>query len=105
MTEPVVLIESPAPGVGLVRINRPDARNALNMEVRRSLVKALADMTENESIRAIVLTGSPKTFAAGAGIQEKAGGRSLEPKKGGPDKMWGAVYSPPQPGVWAGAGR
>ena len=47
MTEPVVLIESPAPGVGLLRINRPEARNALNMEVRKTLVKGLADMTEN----------------------------------------------------------
>jgi enoyl-CoA hydratase/carnithine racemase len=47
MTEPVVLIETPAPGVGLVRINRPDARNALNMEVRRRIVDALNEMTEN----------------------------------------------------------
>ena len=47
MTEPVVLIETPAPGVGLIRINRPDARNALNMEVRRRIVHALNEMTEN----------------------------------------------------------
>ena len=47
MTEPVVLVETPAPQVGLVRINRPDARNALNMEVRRQIVKALNEMTDN----------------------------------------------------------
>jgi len=34
---PVVLAERPAEGVGLVRINRPDARNALNLEVRKLL--------------------------------------------------------------------
>ena len=72
MTEPVVLIETPAPGVGLIRINRPDARNALNMEVRRRIVDALNEMTENADIRAIVLTGNSKSFAAGADIKEMA---------------------------------
>ncbi|MDB5810180.1 MAG: Enoyl-CoA hydratase [Betaproteobacteria bacterium] len=104
MTESVVLIESPAPGVGLVRINRPDARNALNMEVRKSLVKALADLTENESIRAIVLTGSPKTFAAGADIKEMAGVGSIEQMKRGSDKLWRAIYSCPKPVIAAVTG-
>ena len=36
---PVVLAERPAEGVGLVRINRPDARNALNLEVRKLLAR------------------------------------------------------------------
>jgi enoyl-CoA hydratase/carnithine racemase len=72
MTEPVVLIETPAPGVGLVRINRPDARNALNMEVRRRIVDALNEMTENADIRAIMLTNNAKSFAAGADIKEMA---------------------------------
>ena len=35
MTEPIV--ETPAPGVALVRLNRPEALNALNMAVRRHL--------------------------------------------------------------------
>ena len=35
---PVVLVESPAEGVRLLRINRPEARNALNMEVRMTFV-------------------------------------------------------------------
>jgi enoyl-CoA hydratase/carnithine racemase len=34
MSAPAVITERPAEGVGLIRINRPDARNALNMEVR-----------------------------------------------------------------------
>ena len=39
MTDAVVLLERPADGVALIRINRPDARNALNMEVRRLLAR------------------------------------------------------------------
>ena len=101
MTEPVVLIESPAPGVGLLRINRPEARNALNMEVRKTLVKGLADMTENDSIRAIVLAGSAKAFAAGADIKEMAGVGSIEQMQRGSHKLWRAIYSCPKPVIAA----
>ncbi len=54
---PVVLAERPAEGVGLVRINRPDARNALNLEVRKLLAKHLTEMGDDPAIRCIVLTG------------------------------------------------
>ena len=60
---PVVLAERPAEGVGLVRINRPDARNALNLEVRKLLAKHLTEMGDDPAIRCIVLTGSEKAFA------------------------------------------
>ena len=96
MTEPVVLIETPAPGVGLVRINRPDARNALNMEVRRRIVDALNEMTENADIRAIVLTGNAKSFAAGAG--------SIEMMQRGTHKLWRAIYACPKPVIAAVSG-
>ena len=43
MTAPVVLIERPAESVMLIRINRPEARNALNMEVRRLIAKHLTE--------------------------------------------------------------
>ena len=101
MTEPVVLIESPAPNVGLLRINRPDARNALNLEVRKSLVRALADMTQNANIRAIVLAGSTKTFAAGADIKEMAGVGSIEHLLRGTHKLWRAIYACPKPVIAA----
>jgi len=56
--------------VGLIRLNRPEALNALNSELLRELAKALKAMEENEKVRAIVLTGSDKAFAAGADIKE-----------------------------------
>ncbi len=42
----VVLLERPVPGVALLRLNRPDPLNALDMAVRESLVFATADRTE-----------------------------------------------------------
>jgi enoyl-CoA hydratase len=56
--------------VGLVRINRPQALNALNSTVLAELKQAYAAFHADEAIGAIVLTGSEKAFAAGADVKE-----------------------------------
>ncbi len=59
--------------VATITLNRPDAMNALNAELLRELNQALREAEENEKIRCIILTGSEKSFAAGADISEMAG--------------------------------
>jgi enoyl-CoA hydratase len=54
--------------VGLIRINRPEALNALNNEVIDGINSAVAAFEHDEAIGCIVLTGSSKAFAAGADI-------------------------------------
>jgi enoyl-CoA hydratase len=56
--------------VAVIRLNRPDALNALNTQLLRELGEALAEAEANERVRCIVLTGSEKAFAAGADIKE-----------------------------------
>ena len=56
--------------VTIIRLNRPDALNALNQELLGELGSALAEAEANDKCRAIVLTGSEKAFAAGADIKE-----------------------------------
>lgn len=56
--------------VGLIRLNRPDALNALNSQLIGELAKCLTEMGANDKVRAIVVTGSDKAFAAGADIKE-----------------------------------
>jgi len=56
--------------VGLIRLNRPKAMNALNGKLMRELGQALAKFDADEEIGAIVITGSEKAFAAGADIKE-----------------------------------
>jgi enoyl-CoA hydratase len=101
MTAPVVLIERPADGVGLIRINRPEARNALNLEVRKCIVQSLSEMTDDANTRAIVLTGSTKSFAAGADIKEMAGVGTIEHLLRGTHKLWRAISSCPKPVIAA----
>ncbi len=56
--------------VCLIRINRPEALNALNSQVMSELGQAISEADQNEKIRVVVLTGSDKAFAAGADISE-----------------------------------
>src|SRR3954471_212202 len=58
--------------VGIIRLNRPSALNALNAELIRELGAAFDDLEGDPAIGAIVLTGSEKAFAAGADIKEMA---------------------------------
>ena len=53
-----------------IRLNRPDAMNALNSELLGELCAALAEADANDKVRCIILTGSEKAFAAGADINE-----------------------------------
>lgn len=71
MTEAVVLTEVHGQ-VGLIKINRPQQRNALTSEVVRLIVAAAEQFDIDEDIRAIVLTGDERAFAAGADIKEMA---------------------------------
>ncbi|MBF9057680.1 enoyl-CoA hydratase [Rhodobacterales bacterium HKCCSP123] len=56
--------------IALIKLNRPDALNALNGQLLGELAKALKSADENDKVRCIVLTGSEKAFAAGADIKE-----------------------------------
>jgi enoyl-CoA hydratase len=56
--------------VALIRLNRPEALNALNAELLGELTRAVAEADANDRVRCIVLTGSEKAFAAGADIRE-----------------------------------
>jgi enoyl-CoA hydratase len=59
--------------VGLLRLNRPQALNALNRALMRELGQAIAAFEADGNIGCMVITGSEKAFAAGADIKEMAG--------------------------------
>jgi enoyl-CoA hydratase/carnithine racemase len=68
----VVLLERPGPGVALLRLNRPDRLNALNMAVRETLAAHFTELASDDTVRCVVVTGDDKAFAAGADVAELA---------------------------------
>ncbi|MBP0483361.1 enoyl-CoA hydratase [Sagittula salina] len=56
--------------VATLKLNRPDALNALNSHLLGELSQALAEADRNDKVRCIIITGSQKAFAAGADIKE-----------------------------------
>jgi enoyl-CoA hydratase/carnithine racemase len=77
-SESMVLLEHPAPGVAVLRLNRPKARNALNMALREELAGHFRRLDECPVTRVIVLTGSDTVFAAGADLGEMVDATALE---------------------------
>ena len=62
-------LDQPAEGVARITIHRPEVRNALNQAVREQLAEQFRRLGQDASVRAIVLTGGEKVFAAGADIK------------------------------------
>ncbi len=99
MTE--VLLEKPFDSVALLRINRPEAKNALNGEVRRQLAEHMTVLGADPAVRAIVLTGNDEAFAAGADIKDMAEVGAIELMQRNNHLMWRAIASCPKPVIAA----
>lgn len=69
MSYEYILVDREVP-VGLVTLNRPQQLNALSYGLVKELALALEALDQDTEIRAIVLTGGEKVFAAGADIKE-----------------------------------
>ena len=75
----VLLVERSADaGTALVRLNRPNQLNALNGELMERLAATLEELDADDDVRAIVVTGNERAFAAGVDISEMAGAGAIE---------------------------
>jgi enoyl-CoA hydratase len=72
MTTETIIVERRR-RVGIVRLNRPQALNALNATLRNELLSAVEAFDADADVGCILMTGSDKAFAAGADIKEMAG--------------------------------
>jgi len=101
---PVVLLERPVDNVVFVRINRPDALNALNLEVRRMISEHFETLNADDDVRCIILTGSEKAFAAGADIKQMAEAGAVDMMLRETHKYWQAIADCPKPVIAAVSG-
>jgi enoyl-CoA hydratase len=90
--------------VGLIRLNRPKALNALNSTVMGEVVDALKVFDDDEQIKAIVITGNEKAFAAGADIKEMVEASSVDMYLTDPIAAWDTVPSFNKPLIAAVSG-
>lgn len=69
---PLVLVDRPKPHVAVVTLNRPERMNSMAFDVMIPLKKALDEITHDNAVRAVVLTGAGRGFSSGAD-QKSAG--------------------------------
>jgi enoyl-CoA hydratase len=98
-----ILVET-IESVGLIRLNRPKALNALNSTVMSEVVDAVRSFDDDEQIKAIVITGNDKAFAAGADIKEMVDASSVDMFLTDPIANWDAVASYSKPIIAAVSG-
>ncbi len=99
MTE--VLLEHPADGIAVVRLNRPEVRNALNLAVREQLAQHFTSLGTDDVTRCIILTGGEKVFAAGADIRDMVERSPVEIMARHSERLWEPIASCPKPVIAA----
>lgn len=96
-----VLEENPVEGVALLRINRPEVLNALSMSVREVLAEIVTRLDADSAVRAIVITGDERAFAAGADLVELGQRRVIDKAFRASRVAWEALESCHKPVIAA----
>ena len=90
--------------VGIIRLNRPQALNALNSALNAELARAIAALDADPGIGCMLITGSEKAFAAGADIKEMADKSAIDMFMGDFAGPWHAAANARKPIIAAAAG-
>lgn len=98
---PLVLLEKPSNGVALLRMNRPEAMNALNTATRAELVNHFRNLSADDDVRCIVITGNEKAFVAGADLKEMSSMGTAEINATNVRAQWRVIAGCPQPVIAA----
>ena len=103
MTYQNIIVETKG-RVGIIRLNRPQALNALNKALIDELTQAIEAFDADDKIGCLLVTGSEKAFAAGADIKEMADKPFVEAYLGDFVSNWNAIAHARKPVVAAVAG-
>lgn len=74
----IIIHQQVAPNVAHIQLNRPKELNALNLELMSELREALKALDADDDVRAIIISGNEKAFAAGADIKQMAGKTAMD---------------------------
>ena len=101
----LLLEERPEEGVALLRLNRPDVLNALNLQLRRDLAAAFSRLDADPQVRVVILAGSERAFCAGADLNEYVDATPPEIIGRHMDQLWGAISGCRKPVIAAVRGH
>ncbi|MDP4221635.1 MAG: enoyl-CoA hydratase-related protein, partial [Bacteroidota bacterium] len=90
--------------VATIQLNRPQALNALNLELMNELISTFESLDKDDSVRCIVLTGNEKAFAAGADIKEMANASAVEMLERDQFSKWDKIRKVKKPIIAAVSG-
>lgn len=82
---------------GLITINRPEAKNALNEEVRQLISNFVAELDADPEIFCLIITGAGDSFAAGADLKDLAQRGAGEMLRRNSHKIWQSISSCSKP--------
>lgn len=81
----------------VVKLSRPDVRNALNSELMKELAHALAESEMDSNVKAVVITGGERFFSAGADIKEMSERSLADMYLSAVSDLWSSVSRYPKP--------
>ncbi len=105
MSSDSLFIEHPSNEIVVFRLNRPQVRNALSLDLRSRLAEAVTAHAAAADVRCLIITGSGGDFAAGADITEMAEAGPIEMMSRNVQKYWSAITDCPKPVIAAVEGR
>ena len=100
-----IIVEMPAPGVALIRLNRPQVLNALSPALLDELAGAAVACDRDPSIGCIVITGNEKAFSAGADIGKMADSSAVDMLNSGMIDRWNKLRGIRKPVIAAVSGH
>ena len=96
-----VVVERPADDIAVIRLNRPEVRNALNMAVRQQLAEHFTALGADEATHCIVITGGEKVFAAGADLRDMVDRTPVDLMLRRSEKLWQPIATCSKPVIAA----
>lgn len=90
--------------IALIQLNRPKELNALNLELMGEIRDALKELDQNDAVRAIIITGNERAFAAGADIKQMAGKGTIDMWKTDQFSTWDQINKTRKPIIAAVSG-
>lgn len=103
-TKFIIVEPAYASHIALIRLNRPNELNALNLELMGELRDSLKALDSNDEVRVIIITGNERAFAAGADIKQMADKNVIDVLKIDQFSTWDQIKRTKKPIIAAVSG-